>query len=119
MLFFFFLREVGLKCFFFFSSRRRHTRWPRDWSSDVCSSDLPAKGPLGRLLGGPVQGQDQRSPWGLAGGEQVGHVLAELLGGPPEQERVELLLGQGAPVDQRVEAGDHAVALALGVVPDE
>src|SRR5439155_17174084 len=28
--------------FFFFSSRRRHTRWPRDWSSDVCSSDLVA-----------------------------------------------------------------------------
>src|SRR5690625_6868974 len=27
--------------FFFFSSRRRHTIWPRDWSSDVCSSDLP------------------------------------------------------------------------------
>src|SRR5690625_231970 len=25
---------------FLFSSRRRHTRWPRDWSSDVCSSDL-------------------------------------------------------------------------------
>src|SRR5439155_5261652 len=24
-----------------FSSRRRHTSWPRDWSSDVCSSDLP------------------------------------------------------------------------------
>src|SRR5215510_8327110 len=30
----------SLLCFFFFSSRRRHTRWPRDWSSDVCSSDL-------------------------------------------------------------------------------
>src|SRR5207253_3906453 len=28
---------------FFFSSRRRHTRWPRDWSSDVCSSDLLAQ----------------------------------------------------------------------------
>src|SRR2546429_8284646 len=27
---------------FFFSSRRRHTRCSRDWSSDVCSSDLPA-----------------------------------------------------------------------------
>src|SRR5690625_347137 len=27
-------------CGVFFSSRRRHTRWPRDWSSDVCSSDL-------------------------------------------------------------------------------
>src|SRR2546422_4182671 len=32
-----------MKCcilFFFFSSRRRHTRCSRDWSSDVCSSDL-------------------------------------------------------------------------------
>src|SRR5690606_40114707 len=27
-------------CIFFFSSRRRHTRFSRDWSSDVCSSDL-------------------------------------------------------------------------------
>src|SRR6185295_19409724 len=29
--------------FFFFSSRRRHTRYWRDWSSDVCSSDLKAR----------------------------------------------------------------------------
>src|SRR3712207_7419338 len=29
--------------FFFFSSRRRHTRYWRDWSSDVCSSDLGAR----------------------------------------------------------------------------
>src|SRR5699024_11916913 len=29
---------------FFFSSRRRHTRSKRDWSSDVCSSDLPFAG---------------------------------------------------------------------------
>src|SRR2546426_9767680 len=28
--------------FFFFSSRRRHTRLQGDWSSDVCSSDLPS-----------------------------------------------------------------------------
>src|SRR5688572_33470284 len=27
-------------CVFFFSSRRRHTRFDCDWSSDVCSSDL-------------------------------------------------------------------------------
>src|SRR5699024_11904070 len=35
---------------FFFSSRRRHTRSKRDWSSDVCSSDLaqPHSGPAGR-----------------------------------------------------------------------
>src|SRR5690348_18062527 len=29
---------------FFFSSRRRHTRWTGDWSSDVCSSDLASVG---------------------------------------------------------------------------
>src|SRR2546422_8885092 len=29
--------------FFFFSSRRRHTRCSRDWSSDVCSSDLGSR----------------------------------------------------------------------------
>src|SRR6266480_3991546 len=29
-----------MKCFVFFSSRRRHTRLTCDWSSDVCSSDL-------------------------------------------------------------------------------
>src|SRR5947209_16875517 len=34
--------EIFLRLFFFFffSSRRRHTRYWRDWSSDVCSSDL-------------------------------------------------------------------------------
>src|SRR5439155_3189889 len=35
-----------LSFFFFFSSRRRHTRWPRDWSSDVCSSDLRRHRPM-------------------------------------------------------------------------
>src|SRR5690625_7311091 len=39
---------------FFFSSRRRHTRWPRDWSSDVCSSDLsPLARPRARARGVP------------------------------------------------------------------
>src|SRR5207245_7467012 len=32
--------SVHFLLFFFFSSRRRHTRCYRDWSSDVCSSDL-------------------------------------------------------------------------------
>src|SRR2546422_9722956 len=36
--------------FFFFSSRRRHTRCSRDWSSDVCSSDLIALARGGRWL---------------------------------------------------------------------
>src|SRR5690348_17602570 len=39
------MRRVGegsasVLSIFFFSSRRRHTRWTGDWSSDVCSSDL-------------------------------------------------------------------------------
>src|SRR6476620_4222546 len=36
--------------FFFFSSRRRHTRYWRDWSSDVCSSDLCIDGDDHRRL---------------------------------------------------------------------
>src|SRR5207302_4001247 len=32
--------KIPLYVQFFFSSRRRHTRFSRDWSSDVCSSDL-------------------------------------------------------------------------------
>src|SRR5439155_12539571 len=43
----------GRSSCFFFSSRRRHTRWPRDWSSDVCSSDLAA------LTGPFLQQQEQ------------------------------------------------------------
>src|SRR5439155_11597767 len=43
--FYHYLYEVCNVCFFF-SSRRRHTRWPRDWSSDVCSSDLDGLRPL-------------------------------------------------------------------------
>src|SRR5690606_36570046 len=34
------LGRTAVSCVFFFSSRRRHTRFSRDWSSDVCSSDL-------------------------------------------------------------------------------
>src|SRR5690554_7703281 len=34
------VHTIDLVSLFFFSSRRRHTRCGRDWSSDVCSSDL-------------------------------------------------------------------------------
>src|SRR5690554_2470688 len=44
---------------FFFSSRRRHTRCGRDWSSDVCSSDLDEfhdfRGYAGKLKGGELK----------------------------------------------------------------
>src|SRR3712207_7664915 len=67
--------------FFFFSSRRRHTRYWRDWSSDVCSSDLwTAERVLGlapdagstsaaRKLASPgpwsETGHAERAVWGL------------------------------------------------------
>src|SRR5215510_8751030 len=58
--------KYGYVFFFFFSSRRRHTRWPRDWSSDVCSSDLgggrarrPSQGAGGGL--GAVEGAGGRA----------------------------------------------------------
>src|SRR6267143_5804158 len=35
--------------FFFFSSRRRHTSWNCDWSSDVCSSDLVRNGRIAAI----------------------------------------------------------------------
>src|SRR5207245_5443861 len=45
---------------FFFSSRRRHTRCYRDWSSDVCSSDLSLGGAMGGIIeaGGVLQRQN-------------------------------------------------------------
>src|SRR5439155_17159206 len=49
--------SVCLLFFFFFSSRRRHTRWPRDWSSDVCSSDLS----LTRVHGARPEGHESKT----------------------------------------------------------
>src|SRR3712207_9407476 len=43
-----------MRFFFFFSSRRRHTRYWRDWSSDVCSSDLDGAGHVQSLIFGAV-----------------------------------------------------------------
>src|SRR5690606_33266152 len=42
--------------FFFFSSRRRHTRFSRDWSSDVCSSDLYFFAAIAKLYPGWMNG---------------------------------------------------------------
>src|SRR5215510_14004927 len=58
-------RAITTRLSFFFSSRRRHTRWPRDWSSDVCSSDLVAdepdraRSPAPERAQGPIPVQDE------------------------------------------------------------
>src|SRR5688572_32608662 len=38
-----FIKLFSVLIFFFFSSRRRHTRFDCDWSSDVCSADLDGR----------------------------------------------------------------------------
>src|SRR6266487_6312949 len=54
------------QCFFFFSSRRRHTRWTGDWSSDVCSSDLRTRQRfVGMNLGETISSAGQR--WTIVG----------------------------------------------------
>src|SRR3712207_40959 len=59
------IRVIYYSFVFFFSSRRRHTRYWRDWSSDVCSSDL--------LFGGRVRDTAVREVGGEAGApEQTG-----------------------------------------------
>src|SRR5690349_22163073 len=60
---FFFFIHYYVYFFFFFSSRRRHTRSLRDWSSDVCSSDLSEQSgnrhePRIRSPGQPAQQHD-------------------------------------------------------------
>src|SRR2546429_8550298 len=48
--------SVGVCGWFFFSRRRRHTRCSRDWSSDVCSSDLNGRAELS-FTGAAEEGQ--------------------------------------------------------------
>src|SRR6516162_3253512 len=48
----FLMRSTAPMSFFFFSSRRRHTRLQGDWSSDVCSSDLPGQNAASVPAGG-------------------------------------------------------------------
>src|SRR5437870_6620121 len=64
---------------FFFSSRRRHTRWPRDWSSDVCSSDLRPACRFGAKPGGSGAAGDERG--GGAGRACDGRAGARSAGG--------------------------------------
>src|SRR6478752_10576577 len=69
--------------FFFFSSRRRHTTCSRDWSSDVCSSDLLAHAPVDlRELGAPDL---------LGAGAQRGDRGHDLERGAPRLEALRLL----------------------------
>src|SRR3989442_11022726 len=51
--------------FFFFSSRRRHTRCGRDWSSDVCSSDLWFPPNIRRAFASFFENWEETSTYGV------------------------------------------------------
>src|SRR5690606_26975331 len=107
--------------YFFFSSRRRHTRFSRDWSSDVCSSDLEMRvlrldealelERVIRVRGGAAPGTAEAP--GPGAGTAPGDAGRELLAlGPPELVRLGLVSNRGMVVV----AG--AFALAWQVLPE-
>src|SRR3712207_8112824 len=73
--------------FFFFSSRRLHTRYLRDWSSDVCSSDLDGE------VRGVAVGEDPGEVFYGADGEQ--DVRGKPLRVEADVAHVDAALGQG------------------------
>src|SRR5689334_23447693 len=78
---------IDFSSVFFFSSRRRHTRWNCDWSSDVCSSDLAGEQVGGELLAVDDDGVTRVVAAGrahdvvdrLGGREQVGGLALALV----------------------------------------
>src|SRR5256886_10313449 len=85
---------------FFFSSRRRHTRFDCDWSSDVCSSDLLLIISHGKIVAdGPVDRLIQQAEGAVEISVEVaGAGVAEALGQLPGVRRVE----PGRAADGRV-----------------
>src|SRR5256886_7009802 len=66
---------------FFFSSRRRHTRFDCDWSSDVCSSDLERWPPQDSIIFIPEEGIESVPP--SAGGPSLGPTWGSMSEGKP------------------------------------
>src|SRR5207302_3485779 len=79
----------------FFSSRRRHTRFSRDWSSDVCSSDLAARMAVAKKLGA----------------DQVIDVQKE----NPLERIMQITGGRGVDVALDCTAGAGTIPILLGI----
>src|SRR3712207_1608179 len=97
---------------FFFSSRRRHTRYWRDWSSDVCSSDLHADDVRLRVVADHVRSGLMLIGDGVTpGNEARGYVLRRLLRRTVRSMRLlgvhEPVLPQLLPVSRDAMAGAY------------
>src|SRR3712207_6591789 len=92
--------------FFFFSSRRRHTRYWRDWSSDVCSSDLFEIKGSGMRMGGGAK------PFGVDAA-RVPALVRRLIAGGAEWRGFHIFAGsQALAAEALIEAQRATVALA-------
>src|SRR6267142_2988590 len=100
---------VNLCVFFFFSSRRRHTRLTCDWSSDVCSSDLKECDVAVDDRGFVTTGDDPALSLqtSVAGVFAIGDVRAGSV------KRVGAAIGEGAAVVSQIHAFLAHPALAL------
>src|SRR3712207_9175189 len=85
---------------FFFSSRRRHTRYWRDWSSDVCSSDLGSGAEVGCADGAGAYQEDGLEELGRPrggdrrGGSRRAHGEGASVSGPSGSRSEERRVGK-------------------------
>src|SRR6266446_6383664 len=109
---------------FSFSSRRRHTRFQGDWSSDVCSSDLPAS--TGRALqhtgDWAIYGIVDQMVWQPSGTKDQGiGIFLRVMGGPSDRNLVNLNITAGmnwrAPFASREEDAFGVAFAYLGISP--
>src|SRR3712207_3789305 len=107
--------------FFFFSSRRRHTRYWRDWSSDVCSSDLAETGRADDddlealrpcLVASPRTGRDAHRVPLL----ELDDLVIELHPPAPAQDDVHLLLFLVCVAVRKAIAGRDALVAQAGLL---
>src|SRR5438876_3663233 len=103
--------------FFFFSSRRRHTRWTGDWSSDVCSSDLgrgarlqvfplidteASTAPVPAYQG-PLPASARRDRWRMVAAALLAAAAATEIGRASCRERGEMVAGASRVKKKEVE----------------
>src|SRR6266700_4580359 len=101
--------------FFFFSSRRRHTRFSRDWSSDVCSSDLGAAQRAEVAQDRSVEEEGVRL--GVAGGARVADDLAGSVDRAAKAERAaqRAEVAQAPAIEQKsviIQSAESGVGIA-------
>src|SRR5215475_4184273 len=101
-LFFLILRRIYI-LFFFFSSRRRHTRFSRDWSSDVCSSDLE---PIAQEMG-------ERTARERDAADRASGLERSLLGDDPPPTQVGHQQVEAAELEIAPKDGPHPLGLLL------